>query len=149
MREDADATNARVDKVRRDLAGEDVEPAAARVSPAAAATVPTGEVRPRPPSLQADEARRFAAPGEHPPYGTAAPSDTMGTRHVEVALADLLFPMTKKELLARAGNWRIPVTGRVYRTLADYVAPVEDDEFRSPADVGRAIERAWSRGHHT
>lgn len=68
--------------------------------------------------------------------------DTWGARHVETALRDLEFPLTKDELLARAGEWRIPLTGTRFVPLRDLLAPVEKDTFRSADEVADAVRRA-------
>lgn len=174
---DDDPTNQRVDRVRRSLEDDDspeTRRSAARAdrepldsgSPAptplsglperqekpGAATPVRGQetaqvVSQRPFSLQAEEGQHHAAASERAPYGLAPPADTLGTRHVEEALSDLIFPMTREELLARAGNWRIPVTGRSFRTLSEYLQGVDQDRFRSAHDVAHEIERASSRRH--
>lgn len=81
-------------------------------------------------------------PRDRPPYDTAAPSDTMGVRHIELALRDLPFPATTREILQRAGAWRMPVSGAHFHTLAEYLRGVEERDFRSPEDVARAVARA-------
>jgi hypothetical protein len=161
-----DATNQRVEEVRESLANDPTgvsgaapsawnEPPPATAvdagsppAPRLPADVPPsdrpGEVHGRPLSLQADEGQRDALPHERAPYRDVPEGDTLGVRHIREALADLLFPMTRQELLARAGNWRIPVTGRTFRTLAEYLQDVDDDEFRSADEVARAVGR--SRG---
>lgn len=68
-------------------------------------------------------------------------SDTWGARHVETALQDLEFPMTKDKLLARAGDWRIPITGARFVELRDLLAPVDAEEFRSAGEVAEAVRR--------
>lgn len=165
-----DATNQRVEEVRESLARdpsgvsgyapsawnepppgrpasdpgmgeEESAPLPADVPP----TLRTGEVHARPPSLQADEGQRDALRSERAPYDLVPESDTLGARHIHEALDDLPFPMSRDELLARAGAWRIPVTGRAFRTLAEYLAPVERSEFADAHDVAHAVDRAWRR----
>lgn len=86
-------------------------------------------------------------PLEMPPYGVVPEGDTLGARHIAVALQDLPFPMTGRELLARAGRWRIPVTGIHMHPLADFLEGVPlDHRFRSAWDVARAVEKARRRG---
>ena len=68
--------------------------------------------------------------------------DTWGAKHVETALRDLEFPMSKEELVARAGAWRIPVTGARFVELRDLLEPVEDGRFASAEEVARALRRA-------
>lgn len=79
---------------------------------------------------------------ERPPYDIAPPSDTLGLGHVREALADLDFPMKASELRARAGNWRIPITGARFAPLAELLDGVRDRTFRSPNDVAEAVARA-------
>lgn len=105
-------------------------------------------ISPRPYSPQAEDGQHDAAPHERAPYDQVPPFDTLGTRHIEEALSDLVFPMTRAELLARAGNWRIPVTGRSFRTLSEYIARVDNDKFSDAHEVARAVERATKR-HRT
>lgn len=82
-------------------------------------------------------------PVETPPYHLVPPGDTLGVRHVEEALRDLPFPATREELLARAGNWRIPVTGNHFHTLAEFLGDVPArTRFRSAHQVARAISKA-------
>ena len=84
---------------------------------------------------------------ETPPYDLVPESDTLGVRHIEVALQDLPFPATAKDILARAGNWRVPVTGNHHHTLAEFMEGVPADaRFRSPEDVAKAIGKAQRRG---
>ena len=83
---------------------------------------------------------------EQPPYGIVPEGDTLGVRHIAVALQDLPFPATGRELLARAGHWRIPVTGSHMHPLSEFLAGVPlDRRFRAPEDVARAVEKAWKR----
>ena len=82
-----------------------------------------------------------------PDYRSAAPSDWMGSRAVEVMLADLPFPVSVGKLRDRVGNWRVPVRGSeetvAFRTLLE---PFDaDDEFDSPEDVAKAIGRRFYR----
>ena len=80
---------------------------------------------------------------ERPPYDVAPEGDTLGVRHIEVALQDLPFPATTADILARAGNWRIPVTGSHFHTLAEFMRGLPPRErFRGPEDVARAVEKA-------
>lgn len=80
----------------------------------------------------------------HPPYHTAAPGDTLGLKHVREALADLPFPLRTSELRARAGTWRMPVTGTRFETLDLWLDGVREKKFYSPNEVAAAIGRA----HH-
>ena len=85
----------------------------------------------------------------HPPHGHlrtpapsfVAPGDTAGLRHVEEALRDLEFPMTRDELLARAGAWRMPITGARFVRLDEMMAHVQDRRFASLEDVLRALDK--------
>jgi hypothetical protein len=79
---------------------------------------------------------------ERPPYRIAPDSDTLGLRHVREALADLEFPLTTRQLSARAGRWRMPITGARFRTLADMLDGVPEGTFAGPREVARAIGRA-------
>lgn len=79
---------------------------------------------------------------ERPPYDVAPPRDTMGLRHVLVALEDLEFPTDTRALLARAGEWRIPITGDHFHTLGEMLAGVSQRRFRRPDDVAAAIAKA-------
>lgn len=100
----------------------------------------------RPYSLQAEEGAHHAAPDEHAPYRRVPPADTLGVKHIEEALHDLSFPMTRAQLLARAGDWRIPVTGASFRRLHEYMQGVDVDRFRSAEDVTAAIRQARRKG---
>ena len=79
---------------------------------------------------------------ERPPYGIVPASDTLGLWHVEVALRDLPFPATRRDLVGRAGQWRMPITGAHFHRLEEFLEGVPDRRFRSPHDVARAIARA-------
>ncbi|HEX2021850.1 MAG TPA: hypothetical protein VHH36_04005 [Candidatus Thermoplasmatota archaeon] len=81
-------------------------------------------------------------PDVRPPYQAAAPGDTLGERHVVEALRDLPFPATRDELLARAGRWRMPITGARFVTLEEMMTGVRGRTFRSADDVARAIGKA-------
>ena len=88
-----------------------------------------------------------AHPLERPPYGLVPEADTLGARHVAVALRDLPFPATAKDILERAGRWRIPVTGNHFHTLAEFMEGVRPGKrFRDADDVARAVEKAQRRG---
>lgn len=76
-----------------------------------------------------------------PPYGSAADGDTLGVRHVEVALRDLPFPLTGAELAARAGRWRIPITGQRSVELRELLDLDERRTYRSAEDVARRVAR--------
>jgi hypothetical protein len=85
-------------------------------------------------------------PLETPPYRLVPDGDTLGARHIAVALQDLPFPATARELLARAGSWRIPVTGIHMHPLAEWMAGVPPGKrFRRAADVARAVDKAQRR----
>ena len=85
-------------------------------------------------------------PLERPPYGLVPEADTLGVRHIAVALQDLPFPATAKDIVERAGHWRIPVTGNHFHTLAEFMAGVRPGKrFRGPDDVVRAIGKADRR----
>lgn len=73
-------------------------------------------------------------------------ADTHGAKHVETALRDLPFPMTKEELMTRAGAWRVPITGARYVELRDLLAPVDQNEFGDAAEVADAVARATDEG---
>ena len=80
---------------------------------------------------------------ERPPYGMVPEADTLGVRHIAVALQDLPFPATAKEILDRAGHWRVPVTGIHHHTLAEFMRGIPPGKrFRHPDDVARAIGKA-------
>ena len=68
-----------------------------------------------------------------------APSDTAGLRHVEEALRDLEFPMTREELLARAGHWRMPITGAHYVRLDEMLARTDARRFGSLDELLRVL----------
>ena len=65
--------------------------------------------------------------------------DTYGAKHVETALQDLAFPLTKEELLARAGAWRIPLTGARFVELRDLLADADKERFESAEEVAEAV----------
>jgi hypothetical protein len=79
---------------------------------------------------------------ERPPYGVAPDADTLGLRHVRVALADLEWPQSTRALRARAGSWRVPITGAHAHPLADLLEGVPERAFGSPRAVAVAIGRA-------
>ena len=94
------------------------------------------------PEWQADAEPTIRAPPEPSPFRMAAPSDTMGLRHVAIALADLPFPATKAEILGRAGAWRMPVTGTHFHPLSQFLEGVPEKRYRSLHALMRAVERA-------
>ncbi len=132
--------------LRDDAAESEVSPPTQTAMPSSS-SVSIPPVSERPFSHQAEEGSADAAPDERPPYDVVPRVDTLGTRHIEEALSDLEFPISRFDLLARAGAWRVPVTGAHFRTLGEYLADVDDRAFRSPVSVTRAIERAWRRRH--
>lgn len=80
---------------------------------------------------------------ERPPYRIAPPFDTLGLRHVREALRDLPFPARTRDLVARAGAWRIPTTGVQFHPLSEYLEGVPPDrEFFNVDEVSDAIARA-------
>jgi hypothetical protein len=79
---------------------------------------------------------------ERPPYDLVPPDDTLGLRHVRLALADLEFPARTRDLRTRVGAWRVPITGAHMHTLAEMLEGLDDREFRSAAEVAAAIARA-------
>ena len=82
------------------------------------------------------------------PNPTGAPSDWQGAEALEVMLADLTFPATTEELLARAGAWRVPVRGgEASVPLAELLADVpRSRRFRSATEVARAAARGEGEG---
>ena len=76
-----------------------------------------------------------------PSFDAAAESDWMGSRALEVMLADLKFPMRASELLERAGAWRVPVKGsHLTVPLREILSGVEPrHRFRSAASVARHV----------
>ncbi len=107
---------------------------------------PTGPSE-RPYSAQAEEGSHRATPDEWPPFDIVPDGDTLGTVHVHEALKDLVFPMTRAQLMERAGAWRIPVTGASFRPLREYLDNVEEERFRNVDEVVRAITKAWHKHH--
>lgn len=91
--------------------------------------------------LQEGDPQDFVGPPEAPPSGMA-PGDTAGLSHIRLALSDLEWPMTRDELLARAGDWRIPTTGTHFHALRQYLEGVHGERFRGPDEVVRAIGKA-------
>lgn len=92
-------------------------------------------------------ASRVAEPSRHvlerPPYAIAPPADTLGLYHVAEALRDLPWPATVGEIRARAGHWRMPITGNHFHRLDEFLVDVDEDvRFRSVGELTRAIGRA-------
>lgn len=80
---------------------------------------------------------------EAPPYRSAAAGDTLGIRHVVEAVRDLPFPTTAADLRARAGNWRIPITGAHFHPFSEFLDGVDERRrYRTPEALGLAILRA-------
>lgn len=92
--------------------------------------------------LQENDPQTHVGHPERPPYELAAPGDTMGLGHIAMALDDLVFPVSRKDLLEQAGRWRIPTTGTHFHVLAEYLEGVDAERFRSANDVVRAIRKA-------
>lgn len=79
---------------------------------------------------------------DRPPYDIAPPRDTLGLRHVRVALRDLEFPARTSEVRERAGNWRMPRTGAEFEPLSAWLEGVPERTFRSAEDVAEAVGKA-------
>lgn len=79
---------------------------------------------------------------ERPPYDAVPIGDTVGLRHVRETLEDLEFPIKTSELRARAGAWRMPVTGTRFETLGEWLEGVPETQFRHIEDVVAAMARA-------
>lgn len=79
---------------------------------------------------------------ERPPYDKMRHADTMGLRHLRVALADVEFPQRTSELRDRLGNWRMPITGDKFEPLSTWLAGVPEKTFRSADDVAESVARA-------
>ena len=77
-----------------------------------------------------------------PPPGVAPESDTLGLKHIGIALQDLPFPMTRRELLDRAGAWRMPVTGAQFVPLAEYLEGTRRRSYRNARAVVKDIGHA-------
>lgn len=77
-----------------------------------------------------------------PPYRLMPRADTMGLRHLRVALQDVPFPQRTSELRDHYGNWRMPVTGAHFQTLAEWLEGVPEKKFRSAEDVAESVARA-------
>jgi len=111
--------------------------------PASGPALTTEAVAPIPPSAQAEAPPTH--PPERPPYGIVPDGDTLGVKHIREALADLPWPASKRDLLQRAGAWRIPVTGAHYHPLAQWLEGVPDRRYASVDALVRAIDRARRR----
>lgn len=79
---------------------------------------------------------------ERPPYDKMPHADTMGLRHLRVALRDIEFPQRTSEIKERFGEWRMPVTGARFVPLSSWLAGVPERTFRSADDVAEAVARA-------
>jgi hypothetical protein len=81
-------------------------------------------------------------PIERPPYRLVPPSDTLGLRHVAIALHDVEFPITTKALLERYGAWRVPITGAHHHRLGEMLTGVRERSWKSYREVLDAIAKA-------
>jgi len=79
---------------------------------------------------------------ERPPYDKMPYADTMGLRHLRVALRDVGFPKRTSELRERFGEWRMPITGAHFTPLASWLEGVPEKTFRSAEDVAESVARA-------
>ncbi|HVM45563.1 MAG TPA: hypothetical protein VM582_06470 [Candidatus Thermoplasmatota archaeon] len=79
---------------------------------------------------------------ERPPYGTVPPGDTLGLRHLRVALQDIEYPAKTSEVRERAGSWRMPLDGAHFEPLSDWLEGVPERTFRSADDVAEAVAKA-------
>lgn len=79
---------------------------------------------------------------ERPPYDVVPPQDTLGLRHLRVALRDVGFPRRTSEIRERFGNWRMPVTGARFEPLSAWLAGVPEKTFRSVEDLAESVARA-------
>lgn len=95
-----------------------------------------------PPHEQARAEDHPLSPPERSPYGIAPHDDVMGFRAIRVQLQDLPFPMTKADILERAGNWRVPVTGAHYHPLAQYLEGLPEGRYRSVDALLKALGKA-------
>jgi hypothetical protein len=93
----------------------------------------------RTPTRQDDAPR---GPPERSPYEIAPRDDLLGTRAIHVMLRDLPFPLTARDVLERAGAWRVPVTGAHFHPLAQYLEGIPDRRYRNVDALVKAIEKA-------
>lgn len=70
-------------------------------------------------------------------------SDVAGAHAIEVMLDDLPFPMSKRELVERAGLWRAPFVNETRRDepLGPLLARLPDRTYHSPREVAQALRR--------
>lgn len=125
----------------QDMPREDA-PAAPQAAPTTGPPLTTDAQAPLSSTEQAALEDEPLAPPERSPYGIVPPDDLVGLRAIRVQLADLPFPMTKGELLDRAGNWRVPVTGAHYHPLSQYLDALPDARYRSVDAVLKALGKA-------
>ncbi len=71
-------------------------------------------------------------------HESPGPIGDWGADAVLDMMHDLTFPMTRDQLLARAGEWRVPMPGELDLRLADLLAPTSIKSFDSPEAVVRA-----------
>jgi hypothetical protein len=93
-----------------------------------------------------DEQARLAdvplEPPERPPYDIVPAADLVGLRAVREMLVDLQFPMTTRQVLERAGQWRVPITGAHFHPLWQFLEGVRDRRHRDVDALVRAMGRA-------
>lgn len=79
---------------------------------------------------------------ERPPYDQMPHADTMGLRHLRVALRDIPFPRKTSEIREHFGNWRMPITGSDFEPLSSWLEGVPEKTFRSVDEVAESVARA-------
>ncbi len=72
-------------------------------------------------------------------HETPGPLGDWGAECVREMMRDLTFPMTREELVARAGRWRVALPGELDTSLGDLLTGDAPPMFTTALDVVRAV----------
>lgn len=84
------------------------------------------------------EAARERAEGGRPLWETQT-----GIQAAVAAVRDLQFPLSREDIVERAGAREVQVAKDALLPLAAILTKVKEDTFLSPADFERAVQRHW------
>ncbi|HWG91119.1 MAG TPA: hypothetical protein VNZ52_09770 [Candidatus Thermoplasmatota archaeon] len=83
-----------------------------------------------------------------PAIGYSPPdADVYGETAISVALQDLEFPMTREDLLQRAGNWRLPLEPGTAVPLEVVLKETRQERFGSVDEVIHAVRPILGKHH--
>jgi hypothetical protein len=73
------------------------------------------------------------------------PDHEEASARASAALSWLPYPIAKDEAILAAGDWDIPIAKGRSVPLRDVLSAIPRDDFESPEDAMRAIDKHWGR----